>query len=101
MLIYNTTFHVDMSDARNFVIYLHEIYIPAVSASGELKNPRLTRILNHKEEQSECFSLQFETESSGSLHKWFSSQGNKLNQDMLTTFENRIVGFPTLMEVIE
>ena len=27
MLIYNTTFHVEMNDARNFVIWLNECYI--------------------------------------------------------------------------
>ena len=30
MLIYNTTFHVEMGDARYFVIWLNEFYIPVV-----------------------------------------------------------------------
>ena len=30
MLIYNTTFHVEMGDARNFVICLKEFFIPDV-----------------------------------------------------------------------
>ena len=30
MLIYNTTYQVDMNDARNFVIWLTECYIPEV-----------------------------------------------------------------------
>ena len=49
MLIYNTTFHVEMGDARNFVIWLNEYYIPEVENLGELKNPRILRILSHKE----------------------------------------------------
>ena len=43
MLIYNTTFHVEMNDARNFVIWLNECYIPEVEQSGELRNPRILR----------------------------------------------------------
>ena len=39
MLIYNTTYHVELADARNFVIWLHECYIPEAEKSGELKNP--------------------------------------------------------------
>ena len=36
MLIYNTTFHVEMGDARNFVIWLNEYYIPEVENLGEV-----------------------------------------------------------------
>ena len=60
MLIYNTTFHVNLSDAQNFVIWLNECYIPCAQESGELAHPRITRILSHKEPDSECFSLQWD-----------------------------------------
>ena len=59
MLIYNTTFHVEINDARNFVIWLNEYYIPEVEKSGELRN-----------------------------------------EEMMKVFKDKIVGFPTLMEVI-
>ena len=62
MLIYNTTYHVTTADARNFVIWLNECYIPEIEQSGELKNPRILHILSHKEDDSECFSLQWEVE---------------------------------------
>ena len=100
MIIYNTTFNVEAIDAKNFVIYLHEVYIPSAEKSGILSNPRLTRILSHKEDDSECFSLQFEIEDTAKLHKWYSESGSKLNDDMLKTFKDKVTGFPTLMEVI-
>ena len=58
MLIYNTTYQTGIDDARNFVIWLSESYIPEVEKTGILQNPRLTHILSHKEQDSECFSLQ-------------------------------------------
>ena len=100
MLIYNTTFQVEMDDARNFVIWLNECYIPEVEKSGELKNPRITRILSHKEPDSECFSLQWEVENSSALHHWHTSQGARLNDEMMKLFKDKVIGFPTLMEVI-
>ncbi|MCQ2213880.1 MAG: DUF4286 family protein [Bacteroidaceae bacterium] len=101
MLIYNTTYQVDGGDAKNFVIYLHEIYVPAVEKSNLLCNPRLTRILSHQQDDgSECFSLQFEVEDSAALHKWYSTEGKALNDDLVKTFDGRVVGFPTLMEEI-
>ena len=44
MLIYNTTYHVGLDDARNFVIWLNECYIPEAEKGGELTNPRILRI---------------------------------------------------------
>ena len=40
MLIYNTTYQVDLADARNFVIWLTESYIPEVEANGKLSRQR-------------------------------------------------------------
>lgn len=100
MLIYNTTYQVSNDEAQNLVIYLHEQFLPAAQASGEVKNPRLCRILSHQDPDSECFSLQFEVESSAVLHKWYTAVGNKLNAEMLKIFKDKVVGFPTLMEEI-
>ena len=101
MLMYNTTYHVQINDARNFVIWLNECYIPAVEKSGELHNPRILRILSHKEQDSECFSLQWEVEDSAALHRWHTKQGAHLNEEMIKLFKDKVIGFPTLMEVIK
>ena len=93
MLIYNTTFHVEMGDARNFVIWLNEFYIPEVEKSGELKNPRILRILSHKEQDSECFSLQWEVEDSATLHRWHVKQEAALNTEMMKVFKDKVIGF--------
>ena len=101
MLIYNTTYQVDMDDARNFVIWLTECYIPEVEKNGKLKNARLVRILTHQDPDSECFSLQWEVEDSASLHHWHTEQGMAMNEEMMKVFKDKVVGFPTLMEVIK
>lgn len=101
MLIYNTTFQVGIEDARNLVIYLHDNYIPQSEKSGIMKNGRLARILSHQDKDSECFSVQFEVESMALLHKWYASEAKQLNDYLLKLFENKVVGFPTMMEVID
>ena len=100
MLIYNTTFHVEMDDARNFVIWLNECYIPEVEKTGDLKNPRIMRVLSHQEQDSECFSLQWEVENSTVLHHWHVNQGARLNDEMMKLFKDKVIGIPTLLEVI-
>ncbi|MEG1581154.1 MAG: DUF4286 family protein [Bacteroidaceae bacterium] len=101
MLIYNTTYHTDLENARNFVIWINECYLPQVAENGILKNPRLAKILSHQEEDlSECFSLQFEVADTATLHLWHTLQGAKLNEELVHTFKDKVVGFPTLMDVI-
>lgn len=101
MLIYNTTYQMDINNARNFVIYIHNQFIPATQQQGDLQNARLARILSHKDPDTECFSLQFEVESTAKIHHWLIEQGNKLNEEMLKMFNNQIVGFSTIMEVVD
>jgi len=100
MIVYNTTYTVAQAEARNFVIYVHEVMVPAAIASGAVSNPRLLSILSHQEEGTESFSLQFETEDTKALHRWYTEVGAKLNQEMLKVFTDRVVGFPTMMELI-
>lgn len=100
MLIYNTTYHVGLDDARNFVIWLNECYIPSAEEGGHLQNARILRVLSHKEPDSECFSLQFEVADSAALHHWHVQCGARLNEEMMKIFKDKVVGFSTLMEVV-
>ena len=79
MLIYNTTFQVDDDVHDNFMIWIKESYIPEVQKHGALK----------------------EVESSGLLHRWHLEQGVRLNDELAKIFKDKVIGFPTLMEVIE
>lgn len=99
MLIYNTTFQVEDDIHDNFLIWIKECYIPEIERYGVLKSPRLCRILSHREDGT-SYSLQWEVESSEILHRWHLNQGTKLNGELAKIFKNKVVGFPTLMEVI-
>lgn len=101
MLIYNTTYQVEEEQEDNFLIWIKEFYLPEVEKNGLLRAPRLVRVLSHREEGSTCYSLQFEVESSAILHRWHMGQGVRLSEELLKIFKDKVVGFPTLMEVIE
>ena len=82
------------------MIWMQEFYLPEVEKNGTLHAPRIARILNHREEGSACFSVQFEVEDSARLHRWHHEQGVKLAEELTRIFKDKVVGFPTLMEVI-
>lgn len=100
MLIYNTTYHVEEGLEKTFLVWMQEYYLPEVEKNETLTAPRIARILSHLEEGSVCFSVQFEVEDSAKLHRWHQEQGVKLNEELLKTFKDKVIGFPTLMEVI-
>ena len=84
MLIYNTTFQVDDEVHDNFLIWIKESYIPEVEKHGALRAPRICRVLSHRDEGTS-----------------YSLQGARLNQELVKIFKDKVVGFPTLMEVLE
>lgn len=100
MLIYNTTFQVDDEVHDHFLIWIKEYYIPEIEKQGALSAPRICRILSHRDDGT-AYSLQWEVESSGVLHRWHQAQGVKINDELEKIFKEKVVGFPTLMEVIE
>lgn len=100
MLIYNTTYHVEEDQEKYFLIWMQEVYLQEVEKTGLLKAPRIVKVLSHRDEGSVCFSVQFEVEDSAALHHWHQLQGAKLNEELVKIFKDKVVGFPTLMEVI-
>ena len=100
MLIFNTTYHVEEDQEKYFLIWLQEYYLPEIEKNGILHAPRIARILSHREEGSTCFSVQFEVEDSTRLHHWHQEQCIKLTEELLKIFKDKVVGFPTLMEVL-
>ena len=101
MLIFNTTYAVAEEDLTCFLAWAQEKMIPAVHTDGALSQGRLARILGHNGEEGHSYCLQFSVADSATLHKWFLRQGRELQEEMQKIFDNRVVGFSTLMEVVE
>lgn len=100
-MLFNTTYQVDVDEARNFVIWLHECYIPQVEQQGALSHPRIARVLSHREQDSECFALEFEVDDTATLHHWYSNHGVNFEKEIRKMFGKKVVWFSTLLEVIE
>ncbi len=99
MLIYNTTYHLDEKDEKNFIIWIKETYLPQVLEHNSLMNPRFCKVLSHKDE-GVSYSLQWEVDNSEILHQWYREQGNQMAVELTSIFKDRLVGFSTLLEVL-
>ena len=101
MLLYNTTFHIEEDIRDSFLIWLKEAYIHEVIKSGLLTNPRLYKVLSHKEPGHESYCLQWDVDNSSILHQWHSTQGAALNEEIPRIFKDKVLCIPTLMEAME
>ena len=101
MIIYNTTYHVPLADARDFVIWVSQAVLPRLGQTSYVSSARLSRILSHRDDESECFALQFEVESTARLHYWLIHEGKQIDNELAKTFNTRILGFATMMEEVE
>ena len=99
MLIYNTTFHVDGDRYLSaFLTYMRDIYYPAVTGKGYLKNPRLVRLLADVGEGLIGYALMCEVDDIQTLKKWKNEIGRTLESNFYDHFGQKILMFSTAMQ---
>ena len=101
MLIYNTTYHTENEAiASEFVAWLKSEYIPRATKSGQLTLPQLAKVMASNQE-GQSFALQFHVHSLDALEAWYRATGAALVDSMAHDFGQKVVGFSTLMELLD
>ena len=101
MIIFNTTYHVDSGLEDNFIAWLKENYIPVALRRGELSQPQLCRVMTTEECEGSSLSLQFHVKDVETLSRWYDEAGVELSEALVARFGDKVVGFNTLLEVID
>lgn len=101
MIIFNTTYHADNARKDEFIDWLKESYIPTIVEHGLLREPQLTRIFADNEDEGTSLSLQFKSPDTESLERWHEECGEALLAEMQKRFGDQVLGFSTLLEVID
>lgn len=102
MFIYNTTFHVSNGEKEEFIAWIKSVYVPEALAGKVLKNPRLSLIMAHADnDDGISYSLQFEVNTIDELEKWYKVDGGKLLAKFGEKFQQRVVGFSTIMQCVD
>lgn len=99
MLIYNTTFHVDGERYLSaFLTYMRDVYFPAVTARGYLRNPRFVRLLTDIGDNLIGYALMAETDDVQTLKRWKLEIGRTLESSFHDHFGEKILMFSTSMK---
>ncbi len=101
MIVFNTTFHIDRDILSDSLAFLKSDYIPKVLAGGRLTNPSMRRILQDNQEEGESLAIQFHVENVDVLQQWLEEEGITIQSELVERFQQRMIGFSTIMEELD
>lgn len=101
MLIVNTTYHVSEDCQKDWIKWVKAEYIPEVTKTNLMVHPRFFRLLVEDEPGTVSYALQFEVKDLDTLENWFQRYGTEMQQTMSNRFQEKVIGFTTMMETVE
>lgn len=100
MLIYNVTHNIETSVHDKWLQWMQESHIPDILATGKFLNAKLSRVLVEEDMGGSTYSVQFTVEDRKLLQKFYLEDVDRLQDNMLRRFPNKLVSFSTEMEII-
>ncbi len=101
MILYNTTFHVEMETYDEFVEFLKSNFIPASIKSGLLSSPRLSHVVDDKSDEGLSIALEFKVINIDTLNEWHRLENEIVYRPMFEKFKDRFIGFSTILQMID
>ncbi len=100
MIIYNVTINIEQSIHDEWLIWIKE-HIPRVLATGKFKEAKLTKVLVEEEHGSVTYSIQYRAFSRESLDAYYKEDAERLRNEGLKRFANKMLAFRTELEIID
>jgi len=101
MLIVNTTYQVSEDCQQDWINWVKAEYIPEVTKTDLMVYPRFFRLLVETEPGNVSYALQFEVKDLDTLENWFQRYGTEMQTTMSNRFQEKVMGFTTMMETVE
>ncbi|REE27818.1 uncharacterized protein DUF4286 [Winogradskyella pacifica] len=99
MIIYNVTLNIDKSIHQEWLKWIKE-HIPQVLATGKFKEAKLTKVLV-EDDETETYSVQYRAHSRDALNSYYAEHSERLKQDGLQRFGDKVLSFRTELEVVD
>ncbi len=100
MIIYNVTINVDQSIHDEWLIWI-KAHIPQVLATGKFTDAKLTKVLVDEELGGTTYSVQYRAKSREDLDNYYKFDANKLRNEGLAKFADKMLAFRTELEIID
>lgn len=99
MLIYNVTINIEESVEKEWLIWMQEVHIPEVIATGKFEKALMTKVRAEEEMGGVTYSVQYGCPSQQHLDAYYAEDQARL-QAASNKFAGKFVAFRTELEVV-
>jgi predicted transposase YbfD/YdcC len=100
MYIYNVTANIEESIHEEWLIWIKE-HIPQVLATGKFEKATLTKVLVEEDMGGTTYSIQYKSYSREALDAYYREDADKLRQEGLKRFADKMLAFRTELQIID
>ena len=100
MIIYNVTVNIEDSIHDEWLKWIKN-HIPQVLATGKFIDARLTKVLVDEEMGGTTYAVQYKAKSREALDSYYKNDADKLKQEGLLKFADKMLAFRTELEIID
>ena len=100
MIIYNVTVSVEESIKEDWLIWMKNVYILEVMATGIFSKSQINRVIVEGDSDN-TFAIAYTCKSMKDLHQYQVKFASDLQQKYTDRYGDKVVAFRTLMEVIQ
>ena len=100
MIIYNVTVSVEESISEDWLIWMQDVHIPEVMATGVFSKSQINRVIVQGD-IGNTYAIAYTCVSMKDLHQYQVKYAPELQQKHIARYGDKAVAFRTLMEVIK
>lgn len=100
MIIYNVTINIDESVHDDWLSWMQQKHINDVLATGKFFKAKFVKVLIEEEMGGVTYSTQYFAENKELLKRYFDEDADRLRQEGLQLFGDKMLAFRTELEVI-
>ncbi|MDA9906831.1 DUF4286 family protein [Flavobacteriaceae bacterium] len=100
MIIYNVTVNIEDSIHDEWLKWIKN-HIPQVLTTGKFIDARLTKVLVEEEMSGTTYAVQYKAKSREALDSYYKNDADKLKQEGLLKFADKMLAFRTELEIID
>lgn len=100
MFIYNITMQVEWSVHEAWLQWMREVYIPKMLSTSCFNKYQFVRLMEINETEGRTYALQLYAESKANYNRYVELHASALNKMTTDLWNDKVMSFSTLMQVV-
>ncbi|MEH6537017.1 MAG: DUF4286 family protein [Psychroserpens sp.] len=101
MIIYNVTINIDDTAHDQWLDWMKNEHIPQVLGTGKFEKATLSQVLVEEDMGGQTYSIQYRSYSREALDAYYREDADRLRQEGLKKFADKMLAFRTELQIID